>query len=149
MSRNTILIADDNPVHRRLMSEVLPHYIDADVLTASCGRQALEILSREEHNVALLLLDVHMPDCDGVEVIIELAERACLTGIVIVGAWGTELLAIETLARAYGLNVIAAVPISPPYAPGLLFWPKRDCWMVKPQPPIGALLINFESGTRG
>jgi CheY-like chemotaxis protein len=110
MDRKSVLIVDDDPVHRRLMSGILPEFIDADVITASCGRRALNILTHQELNVALVLLDIHMPDCDGVEVIVELANRACPAGIVIVSASGATLPAIDTLARASGLNVLAASP---------------------------------------
>jgi CheY-like chemotaxis protein len=108
MERKSVLIVDDDPVQRQLMSGIVPRFIDADVLTASCGRKALDIFTHQQLNVALVLLDVHMPDCDGVEVIVELANRACPAGIVIVSASGATLPSIDTLARASGLNVLAA-----------------------------------------
>ncbi len=65
LPRPKILIVDDLPVNlvalRRLLAKV-----DADIVSASSGNEALALTL--EHDFALILLDVHMPDMDGYEV---------------------------------------------------------------------------------
>lgn len=68
MSR-TILIADDEAEIRELLSL----YLEADglrVLEASDGAEAIRML--EEHEVALLLLDIMMPNMDGLRTLKEI-----------------------------------------------------------------------------
>ena len=57
-----ILLVDDNP---KYLEDVLPFY-GYEVICATGGRQALEILSSESA-VDIVLLDVMMPDIDGWE----------------------------------------------------------------------------------
>jgi len=61
-----ILIADDDPVSRRLMERTLQKS-GYDVVTAENGTQALEELSKED-GPRLALLDWMMPELDGLEV---------------------------------------------------------------------------------
>ncbi len=65
LPRPTILIVDDLPVNlvalRRLLAKV-----DAEIVAAGSGNEALALTL--EHDFALILLDVHMPDMDGYEV---------------------------------------------------------------------------------
>ena len=60
-----ILVVDDVPANVKLLEARLSaEYFD--VVTASCGREALEICQRGECDI--VLLDVMMPDMDGFEV---------------------------------------------------------------------------------
>lgn len=65
----TILLADDDPailtLHRDIVAEQLPH---CRILTASNGRQALELLQRGERPL-VILLDLMMPELDGIGLI--------------------------------------------------------------------------------
>ncbi len=64
MPRNLILVVDDEPPIVRLVKAKLR--VDGyEVLTASSGEQALEILTQESPD--LVVLDVMMPDMDGFE----------------------------------------------------------------------------------
>src|SRR5690349_5919907 len=59
-----VLVVDDIPANVKLLEARLQaEYFD--VLTASSGQQALEVLSRE--SVDVVLLDVMMPGMDGFE----------------------------------------------------------------------------------
>ena len=70
-SGETILIVEDEPAVRQMASRALRDY-GYRVLEASHGREALEILERDDDRVRLLLTDVVMPEIDGPE----LARRA-------------------------------------------------------------------------
>ena len=60
-----ILIVDDLPANLRAMQSILSK-IDAEVFEASSGAETLLLCS--EHDFALLLLDVNMPNLNGFEV---------------------------------------------------------------------------------
>lgn len=59
-----ILLAEDNPVNRQLATKLLEKR-GHRVITAGNGREALAALEREQ--VDLVLMDVQMPDIDGLE----------------------------------------------------------------------------------
>ena len=63
--RRTVLAVDDQPQNLRLLDAVLSPR-GYDVLTASGGQEALEVL--RERTVDVVLLDVQMPGMDGCEV---------------------------------------------------------------------------------
>lgn len=73
MSYNNILVVDDEKEIRDLLEINLKSegYI---VFKASCGKEALEILNREE--IDLVVLDIMMPDMDGLEVCKKLRENS-------------------------------------------------------------------------
>jgi two-component system, sporulation sensor kinase E len=63
-----ILVVDDHPANRLAYETVLEG--DYTVFLAESGRQALEVAKRTE--LAVILLDVRMPEMDGYETAIEL-----------------------------------------------------------------------------
>jgi DNA-binding response OmpR family regulator len=64
-THRTALVVDDEEVIRRLVRTVL-EADDFAVLEAGDGSEALEVAAREQP--AVVILDVMMPDMDGVEV---------------------------------------------------------------------------------
>lgn len=61
-----ILIVDDNNNNLFTLRELLMTYIDAEILEADCGKDALTILY--DNSVDLIILDVQMEGMDGFEV---------------------------------------------------------------------------------
>ena len=57
----SILVVDDNP---KYLADALPMY-GYDITTAEDGLEALKILTEQEKNFDLILLDVMMPNMDG------------------------------------------------------------------------------------
>ena len=70
----TVLIVDDEAEIRRASREALEQFGHA-VLEAADGLQALEVLRRNEQDVALVILDVVMPGLSGWETLAELRRR--------------------------------------------------------------------------
>lgn len=62
----TILVLDDEPAIRSLTIRLLERE-GFDVLTAGSGRDALAILGRYNERIALLIVDVKLPDMSGRE----------------------------------------------------------------------------------
>src|SRR5947209_18547528 len=72
-----VLVAEDNPFNQQLVEHLLRRR-GHDVRVASDGREALAALERGRFD--LMLLDVHMPGCDGFQVIEALRRRERATG---------------------------------------------------------------------
>lgn len=65
MRRNQILIVDDGKLNRASFAAILKS--DYGILEAEDGKQALEMLSKNESTIALVILDLVMPVMDGYE----------------------------------------------------------------------------------
>lgn len=59
-----VLVADDNKLNQEFISDMLTMF-GADTDIVENGRQALEAMKK--HNYDVLLLDLHMPEVDGIE----------------------------------------------------------------------------------
>lgn len=83
-----ILIVDDNPIDIALIKRELKSMIEHqyDIYEAKSVSEGLEIIDGNHFDV--LLLDYHMPECDGIEMLIELRTRPNLgdTAIIVVSA---------------------------------------------------------------
>src|SRR5260370_1983125 len=84
--KTTILAADDDPQLLRLITRNL-QLEDYDVLAASDGQQALELI--ESNSPDLVLLDVMMPKMDGFTVCYRVRELSAVP-IIIITARGQD-----------------------------------------------------------
>jgi CheY-like chemotaxis protein len=75
--RLRVLVAEDNPFNQQLVGHLLRRQ-GHEIWVASDGREALAALERGGFD--LMLLDVHMPGCDGFQVIDALRRREQATG---------------------------------------------------------------------
>ncbi|MDP2971499.1 MAG: response regulator, partial [Deltaproteobacteria bacterium] len=78
----TILVVDDELGARQSLEVILED--DYRVLSAESGREALEVLQRE--SIDLILLDVNMPDMDGLEVLRKIKEQDDEMDVIMVSA---------------------------------------------------------------
>jgi DNA-binding NarL/FixJ family response regulator len=101
-----ILIVDDHPVVRDGLSAILSTQPDFEVIgEAENGEQALKLCS--EHQPDLLLLDLEMPEMDGVEVIRQLENISPKTRVIVFTAFDTDdriMSALEAGAQGYLLK---------------------------------------------
>lgn len=73
LERQTILIVDDSEMNRMMLTEILgAHY---QYIEAENGRQAIHLLQKNLM-VDLILLDIHMPEMDGFQVLEQLNQGA-------------------------------------------------------------------------
>ncbi len=61
---NKVLSVDDSATMRRMVGRVVAT-LGMDLLEAGNGQEALDVLEKESSDVALVILDVHMPVMDG------------------------------------------------------------------------------------
>jgi CheY-like chemotaxis protein len=105
VDRARVLIVDDLPekvlVYRAVLEE-----LDAELVVAHSGTEALKQILHDDF--AVILLDVHMPDIDGLETatLIRRYRRSSQTPIIFVTAYADEL---ET-SRAYELGAYVNIP---------------------------------------
>jgi two-component system, OmpR family, KDP operon response regulator KdpE len=88
-----ILIVDDEPQIRRFLRTTLSAH-GYRVIEASCGREAMTLTATERHE--LMLLDLGLPDIEGLEVIHRLREWSTVP-IIVVSVRGQEAKKIEAL----------------------------------------------------
>lgn len=67
MKREKILIVDDVEINREILLAIL--HKDYDIIQAKDGREAIDIVMRNSNEIALILLDIMMPDLDGYKVL--------------------------------------------------------------------------------
>ena len=72
-----VLLAEDNPVNQKLASRLLERW-GHSVLLAQNGLEALELLGR--HTVDVVLMDIQMPEMDGLETTAEIRNRERQSG---------------------------------------------------------------------
>jgi CheY-like chemotaxis protein len=83
--RPNILIVDDRSENLLTMETAL-RFVDADIVKALSGQEALSLMMR--HDFAVVLLDVQMPEMDGFETatLIRDSKNTCHTPIIFVTA---------------------------------------------------------------
>lgn len=113
MSRARILIVDDLPEKLLVYSSLLAD-IDADIVQANSGTEALRRVL--EGSFAVILLDVNMPDIDGIETatLIRGHRNGRNTPIIFITAYADEM----QTARGYALGAVDYI-LSPVVAPVL------------------------------
>ena len=98
--RPTVLIVDDSPMNRDILSEILSD--DFEVLEASNGAECLEILDARGPELSILLLDIVMPDMDGFDVLSRMAAQGLLEDLPVVMISSED--SAQTVRRAYELG---------------------------------------------
>jgi len=85
-----VLLVEDNPVNQRLMQRVLVT-LGCQATVVDNGRRAIEALARDDAGYDVVLMDLHMPEMDGVTAID--AIRAGKAGLRAQGLWIAALTA--------------------------------------------------------
>lgn len=103
--RKTILIVDDDlhmlNLHERIINR---HLSDCDVVKARNGREALNIMEREQPD--LVLLDLMMPEMDGFSVLEAMRDRERLHNIPVVVLTAQLLTAADMTRLQQGVTAV-------------------------------------------
>ncbi len=149
--KKRILIVDDEP-NVRLMLETTLASVGYEVIEASDGQAALELLRDPSHDFDLILLDLQMPRMDGMELLRRLRASGNIVPVVILTAHGSipeavaamKLGAIDFLTKPITPDalrrVVAEVIERHAAAPA----PSGACSEPAPSPRIVAKQIAFD-----
>ncbi len=101
-----ILVCDDHALIREAMRGVLKDLVpDATVIEACDARQLSEAI-RQTPQLALLLLDLNLPDQDGLAILADLRERRPEISVVVLSAFQDR----DTVRRALDLGALGFIP---------------------------------------
>lgn len=99
-SRQTILIVDDAPMNRALLADMLGD--EYEIIEAENGIEAVSILQASVERIALVLLDIVMPEMDGLEVLAMMNSHGYIstTPVIMVSSETSS----SVIKRAYDLG---------------------------------------------
>ncbi len=106
-----ILLVEDEPLQLKLLARTLNGLGYTQLIGCSTATAALATLSSAERNIGLIMLDLNLPEVDGVEFLRMLAARR--TDIPVVLVSGEDERLIETAARfgaSQHITVLGSVP---------------------------------------
>lgn len=109
MTDGPILLIEDNPLNMELAGEIL-RQAGCTVLEAATAQEGLRLAV--EARPALVLLDIQLPDLDGLEAVRRLRADARTAGIPVVALTAQAMKGDEAAARAAGCNGYIAKPIN-------------------------------------
>jgi CheY-like chemotaxis protein len=90
-----ILIVDDSVIERWIAGGLVEKRPDLQPVFASNGREALEMILKE--NPALVLTDLQMPDIDGLNLVEAIRTTHPRIPVILMTAYGSEDIAIQAL----------------------------------------------------
>ncbi len=103
MVQETILLVDDEPHVLELLSVTLEDE-EYRILQADNGKEALSQFEKEKPQV--VLLDIRMPDMDGLEVLHQIKESNQTSSVIMMSAYGAMKTVLEAIKQgAYLDNV--------------------------------------------
>jgi DNA-binding NtrC family response regulator len=106
-----VLVVDDDPAQRRILEETIKR-LGFEVRTAASGAQALSLLDGPEKGaISLILLDLVMPELDGMGVLEKLSGRSGVPPVIVQTAHGSIDSAINAM-RAGAADFVVK-PASP------------------------------------
>lgn len=107
----TVLIVEDSP-NLALTFEVALQFVpDLDVRHSSSGREALDVMSRED-GICALITDLNMPRMDGIELISRVRSSTRHSGLPIIVVSGDPDPSAPDRAQRAGANVFLSKPCS-------------------------------------
>lgn len=92
-----ILVIDDEPFSREYFQKILGK-IDCQVVTETTGSDGLNALKESSYD--LVILDIRLPDADGIEILKQTKETHPLIPVIMITAYGT----VENAVRAMKLG---------------------------------------------
>lgn len=98
--KQTILIVDDAPMNRALLADMLGD--EYEIIEAADGTEAVSVLQARSESIALVLLDIVMPDMDGLEVLAMMNNHGWIatTPVIMVSSETKS----EVIEKAYSLG---------------------------------------------
>ena len=114
MRPKTLLVVEDNALNREILVDILCSQYH--VLEAENGQIALELLAEHKNQIALILLDMHMPVMDGITFLDHLRTDPDLSLIPVIVTTQSDTEADEIASLSHG----AADFVPKPYRPQII-----------------------------
>ena len=113
LMRNRILIVDDSLFNRQVLKDILKGKYE--LVEASDGEDALELIEEQKNEIAAVLLDIVMPKMDGIALLKELNAKKYLSEFPVLMVTGEK--SFETLAECfkYGASDYIRKPVHQDY----------------------------------
>lgn len=102
-----ILVVEDDADMRNLLSKLFPKQTYA-VITADTGKKAMRVIKSEKPEI--VLLDIRLPDVDGVEVLREIRSISKLIAVIVITGYETPEVKEET--ERLGVNRFITKPFN-------------------------------------
>ncbi|HEY9024723.1 MAG TPA: response regulator, partial [Burkholderiaceae bacterium] len=104
-----VLLAEDNAVNRLIVGTMLTR-LGAEVIEAANGSEAIAQASRAPGHVHAILMDLHMPEIDGLEATRRLRAQPATAHLPIIALTAAVLDAERAQAHAAGMNGFVSKP---------------------------------------
>lgn len=111
-----ILIVDDEPFALKVLKRMLARLGLTSVMGCSSVRLAMDYLDDPAHPVDLIMLDLNMPEMDGIEFVRELVRRRYRGSLILMSGEDEHVLQTAVLlARSHHLNTLGHLhkPVKP------------------------------------
>jgi EAL domain-containing protein (putative c-di-GMP-specific phosphodiesterase class I)/FixJ family two-component response regulator len=111
-----ILVLDDESFMRKLLARMLTNQGFTSVTVCESGRAALERVDGEDMRPNLILLDLNMPEMDGIEFVRHLVERNYTGSLILISGEDERMLqTVEKLVQAHKITVLGHIhkPVKP------------------------------------
>ena len=111
MDKNTLLIVDDAIINREMLKDI---FIDKfNIIEASNGEEAIQILDEKKDEIALILLDLIMPKKTGLDVMHHMALNDMINYIPVIMITGESTVESDVKAYELGASDIIYKPFEP------------------------------------
>ena len=106
----SVMVVEDHGFQRRMALRLLAELGVTRVYEAEDGHLALAALKALDQVPDIVLVDLDLPGMDGIELIGHMAQEKLARAVVVASALDPALMnTVQTMARAYGLRVLANV----------------------------------------
>ncbi len=115
----TVLMAEDNPVNQLVVNRYLKGW-GMSVVSVTTGQQALEVLQShtlkapQSQQIQVILMDVEMPEMDGLEATREIRRNSALQHLPVIGLTGHSDEQQLRDCREAGMDQVICKPIDKP-----------------------------------
>ena len=105
-----VLIVDDDPIQRAVLKQIFLTHGSATVETAADGRDSISIIENSTDRFDLIVLDLVMPEYDGIRLMSYLEGQNAKTRLLVVSGLPEDVVRMSnTLAEASGLTSIGSL----------------------------------------
>lgn len=118
-----ILVLDDEPFMLKLHSQILANLGFIEVTTCDSGCTALELIDSSSSPPDMILLDLNMPEMDGMEFVRHLVKRRYLGSLILVSGEDERMQqTVENLVRMHRITILGHLhkPVKPSELSALL-----------------------------